>query len=73
LRHLPAAIRGENPLIQDKVEFSRENDSQTFNLANMEAKLIANALSHTNENRTEAAKLLGISRRTLQRKIKESQ
>ena len=73
LRHLPAAIRGENPLIQAKVEFSRKNDSQTFNLANMEAKLIANALSHTNENRTEAAKLLGISRRTLQRKLKESQ
>ena len=73
LRHLPAAIRGENPLIQDKVEFFRENDSQTFNLSNMEAKLIANALSHTNENRTEAAKLLGISRRTLQRKLKESQ
>ena len=29
------------------------------------------ALNYTNENRTEAAKLLGISRRTLQRKIKD--
>ena len=30
------------------------------------------ALERTGNNRTEAAKLLGISRRTLQRKLKES-
>ena len=70
LRHLPAAIRGETPMPKDKHQMK---DSQTFNLAQMESQLIASALSHTDENRTEAAKLLGISRRTLQRKLKETQ
>ena len=72
LRHLPAAIRGETPMPKDKHQM-KEEDSQTFNLAQMESQLIASALSHTDENRTEAAKLLGISRRTLQRKLKETQ
>ena len=45
--------------------------ADSFNLERMECHLIRRALEHTNENRTEAAKLLGISRRTLQRKLKE--
>jgi len=36
-----------------------------------ERHMIIDALNKTNQNRTEAAKLLGISRRTLQNKIKE--
>jgi two-component system, NtrC family, response regulator AtoC len=40
-----------------------------LNLAAMEATLMARALERTDGNRTEAAKLLGISRRTLQRKL----
>lgn len=36
-----------------------------------EKQMIINALNKTNQNRTKAAKLLGISRRTLQNKIKE--
>jgi DNA-binding NtrC family response regulator len=36
-----------------------------------EKQMIKDALNKTNQNRTRAAKLLGISRRTLQNKIKE--
>jgi transcriptional regulator with PAS, ATPase and Fis domain len=36
-----------------------------------EKQMIIDALNKTNQNRTSAAKLLGISRRTLQNKIKE--
>jgi two-component system, NtrC family, response regulator AtoC len=42
-----------------------------LNLANMERLLIRRALQKTGQNRTEAATLLGISRRTLQRKLAE--
>jgi two-component system, NtrC family, response regulator AtoC len=37
----------------------------------MEEKMIRLALERTADNRTEAARLLGISRRTMQRKLKE--
>ncbi|MFC4994353.1 sigma-54-dependent transcriptional regulator [Rubritalea tangerina] len=43
----------------------------TFNLHTLETQTIQQALKHTNNNRTAAAELLGISRRTLQRKLKE--
>ena len=36
-----------------------------------EKQMIIDALNKTNQNRTKAAKLLGISRRTLQNKVKE--
>jgi two-component system response regulator HydG len=36
-----------------------------------EKQIIADALNKTSQNRTKAAELLGISRRTLQNKIKE--
>ncbi|MDA0767025.1 MAG: helix-turn-helix domain-containing protein, partial [Verrucomicrobia bacterium] len=42
-----------------------------LNLHALETKAIEQALQRTNGNRTQAAKLLGISRRTLQRKLKD--
>ncbi len=42
-----------------------------FNLHAIEMHAIRSALRHTGGNRTKAADLLGISRRTLQRKLKE--
>jgi two-component system, NtrC family, response regulator HydG len=36
-----------------------------------ERQMIVNALNTTDQNRTKAARILGISRRTLQNKIKE--
>ncbi len=44
-----------------------------FNLSAQEKRTILRALQETNDNRTAAAELLGISRRTLQRKLKEFQ
>jgi len=45
--------------------------ANTLNLGQMEKSSIIRALQEAGENRTEAARLLGISRRTLQRKLKE--
>ena len=42
-----------------------------FNLHDLEMHAIRSALRHTSGNRTKAADLLGISRRTLQRKLKD--
>jgi DNA-binding NtrC family response regulator len=42
-----------------------------MSLEQMEQEMIRRALQETEQNRTRAAKLLGISRRTLQRKLKE--
>ncbi len=76
LRHLPMEIRqaakgetagtGPSP---SQIALAPLDD---FNLHTMEQRLIERALEKTGNNRTEAAKLLGISRRTLQRKLKES-
>jgi DNA-binding NtrC family response regulator len=67
LDQLPAEIRGtvptvESPTLKEKID----TISQVT-----EKQMIIDALNKTNQNRTRAAKLLGISRRTLQNKIKE--
>jgi DNA-binding protein Fis len=46
---------------------------ESFNLQEVEKALIIKALDKCEGNRTEAAKLLGISRRTLHRKLNEYQ
>lgn len=65
---------GLNPPSNDELLDSKENTlapPKEFNLHALENVTIRRALSHTNNNRTAAADLLGISRRTLQRKLKD--
>ncbi len=76
LKHLP-------PFLQEgrELAFYKSNTSasvstaviepEDLNLEKMEQRMIELALGRTGGNRTEAAKLLGVSRRTLQRKLKE--
>lgn len=64
LRSANAAARNENPATLPTL-------AADLDLARMEAAFIDEALRRTKGNRTEAARLLGISRRTLQRKLKE--
>ena len=72
LRHLPAVLRGGS----SSPAFIRTDPGNIpgdqFDLSRAERQLIEEALAHTRDNKTEAAKLLGISRRTLQRKLKEN-
>ncbi len=49
----------------------QEVSQETFNLGEMEKEMIKRALSKTKGNRTHAAKLLGISVRTLRNKLAE--
>jgi two-component system response regulator AtoC len=82
LRHLPASLRGAPLLLPG----SRRDDSDgakskksapasefpdNLNLVEMENCFIREALRRSGENRSAAAKLLGISRRTLHRKLHE--
>lgn len=62
--------------VNDKksVNFMNEDDSEGFRLMSLkdaEKLLIKKALIHTSENRTQAAKILGVSIRTLRNKINE--
>ena len=58
-------------LQDEKHEKSLASDEE-FNLHVLEQRTIERALKHTNNNRTDAARILGISRRTLQRKLKQT-
>lgn len=72
LKHLPAGVRGEsmvlNPERAGKIDLATPPE---FNLHALEIRTIRAALDQSGGNRTHAAELLGISRRTLQRKLKE--
>ena len=84
VRHLPATLRGEAPAPtmhrpgrpQQQQSGAEPLPSFTamppdLSIEKMEIRFILEALQRTRQNRSEAAKLLGISRRTLQRKLKE--
>ena len=70
LRHLPASLRGERQASSSAIR-GLAGGMPDLNLRALESDTIRRALERTDSNRTEAAKLLGISRRTLQRKLKE--
>ena len=67
LDQMPAEIRGIVPIIETS---TLKEKIDTISHAT-ENQIIIDALNKTNQNRTKAAELLGISRRTLQNKIKE--
>ena len=75
LRDLPPAVREGTAMLQSAAlgikvpAFSKTG--QHLNLQETEQRLIARALAETKGNVTRAAKVLGISRRTLHRRLKE--
>ncbi|MFT5107534.1 MAG: two-component system response regulator AtoC, partial [Pseudoalteromonas tetraodonis] len=76
LRHLPESVREEG----NGMEVSAGGSGARAGLAagdlDLEAserRMIERALERTDGNRSKAAELLGISRRTLQRKLKAFQ
>lgn len=79
VRHLPPFLRDDSHSRFRPAGESSGSSGQILapatdedlNLQQMEEKMIRIALDRTKDNRTEAAKLLGISRRTMQRKLKE--
>ena len=76
-RHLPAFILNQENLPQSGSLPAPDDQkslapSAELNLHTLEAIAIERALLQTDGNKTKAATLLGISRRTLQRKLSES-
>ena len=65
VRDMPAVIRGSADLT--KINVVRAG----MTVEEAERQLIVQALTETNSNRTKAAQKIGISRRTLHRKLKE--
>jgi len=83
LSHLPGSIGLRAPITSGRLALSGSPGkaspttltptppSSDLDLQHMEAQMIQEALARSGDNRTEAAERLGISRRTLQRKLKE--
>ncbi len=71
--HLPRFLQEEST-VQQHAEVAPKNALAApaeLNLRALEVMAIRSALAKADQNRTQAAELLGINRRTLQRKIKE--
>ena len=67
VRDLPTTVRGASGL----TAHHEPGDQALVNIHDNEIRLIMRALEETGGNRTEAAQKLGISRRTLHRRLKE--
>ncbi|YCM43756.1 sigma-54 dependent transcriptional regulator [Verrucomicrobiaceae bacterium 227] len=72
IQHLPDFLMNGSPRIESRSEKNTLAPEQEFNLHALEQRAIQGALLATDGNRTKAAGLLGISRRTLQRKLSDS-
>jgi len=68
-RDLPLAVRGRAEMLLPREAAAQDQ----VNLHDNERRLIMRALDECGGNRTEAAKKLGISRRTLHRRLRELQ
>ncbi len=71
-QHLPDFITRGGHHFENQSEKNTLAPEQEFNLHALEQRTIQRALHQTDENRTKAAELLGISRRTLQRKLRDT-
>jgi two-component system, NtrC family, response regulator AtoC len=77
LKHLPPYLLGGQGIVLQKSADGKSPAAfppapgADLSLEKMEHAMIDAALQRTGDNRTEAAELLGLSRRTLQRKLRE--
>ena len=69
IRDLPRTVRGASGALAPR----EDGNQDLVNIHDNEIRLITRALDESGGNRTEAAKKLGISRRTLHRRLKELQ
>ncbi len=72
IQHLPAFVTGGGHRFDLHSEKNTLAPKEEFNLHALEQRAIQGALRATDGNRTKAAELLGISRRTLQRKLHDA-
>jgi two-component system response regulator AtoC len=68
-RDLPAWVREPAPAADGEAERPRPAPGNDLDLADVEKELVIRALKETGGNRTLAAKKLGLSRRTLHRRL----
>jgi DNA-binding NtrC family response regulator len=74
LHHLPSSLTSPSPApLRDEPGKIPLAAPREFNLHALEMQTIRDALALSGGHRTRAAELLGISRRTLQRKLKETE
>jgi two-component system, NtrC family, response regulator AtoC len=69
LRDLPAEVRGGSPAVAGRTKSSTSPAGGGLVVKEAEKQLIIRALKESNGNRTDAAMKLGMSRRTLHRKL----
>jgi DNA-binding NtrC family response regulator len=72
IQHLPEFLFSGKALTESNSEKNALAPTEEFNLHALEQRAIHGALTATGGNRTKAAELLGISRRTLQRKLRDT-
>ena len=72
IQHLPEFLFSGKALTESNSEKNALAPAEEFNLHDLEQRAIHGALTATGGNRTKAAELLGISRRTLQRKLRDT-